>query len=416
MRISILSRGPKLYSTRRLVEAAEQRGHEIEIRDTLKFAMTLQQGRPSLRYANQPFEAPDAVIPRIGAPITFYGCAVVRQFEQMGVFTLSGSHAISVSRDKLRSLQILSRHSVGMPTTAFVRGRGQVEDAIARVGGAPVIVKVLEGTQGVGVILAENDKTARSVIETLQMARQNVLIQKFVAEAAGSDIRAFVVGDKVVAAMKRTAKAGEFRSNVHQGGSTTTTDLPVEFERTAIRAAQILGLRVAGVDMLEGESGPKVMEVNSSPGLEGIEGATGIDIADAIIAHLEEEASFPELDIRQRLTLRSGYGVSEVPVAPDSPLAHTTVAGSGLADRDVRILTIIRGDGTSFPNPMPSREILPGDILLCFGRLPVIRALLPSRKTPGRLESTLPGEASAMITEPLGGESSRGDADDPSNR
>ena len=383
MKICVLSRGPNLYSTSRIVEAAEKRGHEVEVRDTLKFSMHLEQGRPTLRYESERFEPPDAVIPRIGAPITFYGCAVVRQFEQMGIFTLSGSHAIGVSRDKLRSLQVLSRHSVGIPTTAFVRGRSQVEDAIRRVGGAPVIIKVLEGTQGVGVILAETEKTAHAIIETLQMAQQNVLIQKFVAEAAGSDIRAFVVGGRVVAAMRRTAKPGEFRSNVHQGGSTSTADLPPAFEKTAIEAAQILGLRVAGVDMLEGETGPKVMEVNSSPGLEGIEKATEIDIADAIIQHLEEEVPFPDLDIRQRLTLRSGYGVSEVLINSNSPLAHVTVQQASLEDKDIRVLTIIRGDGTSFPNPRPDRVILPGDVLLCFGDLPAIRGLIPPRSIVG---------------------------------
>ncbi|MAQ16191.1 MAG: 30S ribosomal protein S6--L-glutamate ligase [Sandaracinus sp.] len=378
MNITVLSRGPDLYSTRRLVEAAEARGHAVQVCDTLEFSMHLEQGRPTLRYRNEPFDPPDAVIPRIGASITFYGCAVVRQFEQMGVFTLSGSHAIGVSRDKLRSLQMLSRFAVGMPNTAFVRRRDQVEDAIAQVGGAPVIVKVLEGTQGVGVILAETQKTAQAIIETLQMAKQNVLIQKFVAEAAGSDIRAFVVGGKVVAAMRRTAKEGEYRSNVHQGGKAKRADLSPDFEKTAIGAAQIMGLRVAGVDMLEGENGPKVMEVNSSPGLEGIEGATGIDIADTIIAHLEDEVPFPDLDIRQRLTLRSGYGVTEIVIGPTSPLANRTVRSANLSAKDVRILTIIRDD-ESFPNPNPDREMLPGDRVLCFGSAAAIRTLIPPR-------------------------------------
>ncbi len=379
MNITVLSRGPKLYSTRRLVEAAKKRGHTVSICDTLKFSMHLEKGRPMLRYRSQRYERPDAVIPRVGASLTFYGCAVVRQFEQMGVFSLSGSHAIGVSRDKLRSLQILSRHAVGMPSTAFVRTRDQVHDAIEQVGGAPVIIKVLEGTQGVGVILAETEKTALAIVETLQMVQQNVLIQKFVAEAAGSDIRAFVVGGRVVAAMRRTAKKGEYRSNVHQGGMAEAAELSPEFERTAIKAAQIMGLRVAGVDMLEGKSGPQVMEVNSSPGLEGIEGATGIDIADAIIEHLEEEVPFPDLDIRQRLTLRSGYGVSEIPITAESPLAGCTVEGSDLISKDIRVLTIIRGEGETFPNPRPDREILPGDLVLCFGRSSEIRQLVPSR-------------------------------------
>jgi len=379
MKITVLSRGPKLYSTNRLVEAARKRGHTVQVCDTLKFSMHLEKGRPMVHYKGRPFERPDAVVPRIGASLTFYGCAVVRQFEQMGVFTLSGSHAIGVSRDKLRSLQMLSRHSVGMPSTAFVRTRDQVEDAIAEVGGAPVIIKVLEGTQGVGVILAETAKTAQAIVETLQMVQQNVLIQKFVAEAAGTDIRAFVVGGKVVAAMRRTAKKGEYRSNVHQGGHADAAELPPAFERTAINAAQIMGLRVAGVDMLEGHSGPQVMEVNSSPGLEGIEGATGVDVADAIIEHLEEEVPFPDLDIRQRLTLRSGYGVSEILVTEDSTLVGATVEGSGLVDKDIRILTIIRGEEETFPNPRADRELLAGDKLLCFGRSSEIRELVPMR-------------------------------------
>ena len=383
MNITVLSRGSKLYSTSRIVEAAQKRGHTVKVRDTLKFSMHLEKGRPMLRYKSESFERPDAVIPRIGASVTFYGCAVVRQFEQMGVFTLSGSHAIGISRDKLRSLQMLSRHAVGMPSTAFVRTRDQVHDAIEQVGGAPVIIKVLEGTQGVGVILAETEKTALAIVETLQMVQQNVLIQKFVEEAAGSDIRAFVVGGKVVAAMRRTAKKGEYRSNVHQGGSAESADLSPAFERTAINAAQIMGLRVAGVDMLEGTSGPQVMEVNSSPGLEGIEGATGVDIADKIIEHLEEEVPFPDLDIRQRLTLRSGYGVSEILVTADSPLAGRTVEGSDLISKDIRILTIIRGEGDTYPNPRPDRVILQGDHVLCFGRSAEIRALVPNRDASG---------------------------------
>ncbi len=257
MKLAILSRGPKLYSTRRLREAAEARGHHVKVLDTLGFSIVVEEGEPDLRFRSKPLSGYDAVIPRVGASITFYGTAVVRQFEQMGVFTLNSSHAIIVSRDKFRSAQVLSRHHIGMPSTVFVRSRARVLDAIESVGGAPVIIKVLEGTQGVGVILADTVKTAQAVVETLHWARQNVLIQKFVAESKGRDMRALVVGDRVVAAMRRIAKGDEFRSNVHRGGRTEAIKLEPEYERTAIRAAQILGLRVAGVDMLEGADGPR---------------------------------------------------------------------------------------------------------------------------------------------------------------
>jgi ribosomal protein S6--L-glutamate ligase len=380
MKIAILSRGPSLYSTRRLVEAGRERGHDIDVYNTLSFAVQLKEQQPTVTYAGEPFGEVDAVVPRIGARITFYGTAVVRQFEQMGVFTLSPSHAISVSRDKLRSLQVLSRHGIGMPDTVFVRDREHAPEAIESIGGAPVIVKVLEGTQGVGVILAETDKAAKAIVETLQMAKQNVLIQKFVAESAGRDLRAFVVGGRVVAAIERVAKKGEFRSNVHQGGSANAVTLDPEYEATAIRAAQILGLRVAGVDMLESSSGPKVLEVNSSPGLEGIEKATGVDVAGAVIEHIQDQVLFPEVDVRQRLTLKSGYGVAEIPVGPDSSLAGKEIRGSGLSEREIRILSISRGS-VVMPNPPSDTVLTRGDVLLCFGKQLALKSLIPRRKT-----------------------------------
>ncbi|MCA9256295.1 MAG: RimK family alpha-L-glutamate ligase, partial [Phycisphaerales bacterium] len=279
MKLAILSRNPKCYSTARLRAAAAARGHSVRVFDTLKFSMSVEQEDPGLRYKGRALGHCDAVIPRIGASITFYGTAVVRQFEQIGTFTLNSSHSISISRDKLRSLQALTRHSIGMPATAFVREKGDVLGAIDQVGGVPVIIKLLEGTQGIGVILADSVSIAAAIIETLHSTRQNVLIQKFVAESKGKDVRAFVVGDRVVAAMRRVAQGQEFRSNVHRGGRAEKIDLDPEYEKTAVRAAQIMGLRVAGVDMLEGADGPKIMEVNSSPGLEGIEKATGKNIA-----------------------------------------------------------------------------------------------------------------------------------------
>ena len=274
MKIAILSRAPKSYSTRRLVEAAESRGHKTKVLDTLKFSIEVERGSPSLLYRSKALSRYDAVIPRIGASITYFGTAVVRQFEQLDVYTPSPANGIANSRDKLRALQILSRHQVGLPHTAFVRRKQDVLPAIERVGGAPVIIKLLEGTQGVGVILADSVKVAEAIIETLQSTKQNVLIQKFVGESAGTDIRAFVVGDRVVASMRRTAQGGDFRSNVHRGGQAQAVELDEAYRETAIRSAQIMGLRVAGVDMLEGRDGPQVMEVNSSPGLEGIETST----------------------------------------------------------------------------------------------------------------------------------------------
>lgn len=379
MKIGILSRQRRGYSTRRLQEAAKKRDHKIRILDTLDFSIHVDAEDPDLIYRGKQIENLDAVIPRIGASITFYGTAVVRQFEQMGVFSLNPSQAITVSRDKLRSLQILSRHDIGMPPTAFVRNKRDVLSAIDELGGAPVIVKVLEGTQGVGVILADTNKVAEAIIETLHSARQNVLIQKFVAESKGKDVRAFVVGGHVVAAMRRTAQGQEFRSNVHRGGSTQVIELDEQYERTAVKAAQIMGLRVAGVDMLEGAEGPQVMEINSSPGLEGIEKATGIDIASEIIAHLEEQVLFPELDLRQRLTLSKGYGVAEIPITKDSELAGQTLAQAGLRDRDISVLSITRQD-LVIPNPRGMREIMPGDRLLCYGKLMALQTLMPAKK------------------------------------
>lgn len=376
MKIAVLSRNPRLYSTRRILEAGKARGHDIRVLDVLKLSIGVAHNQPQLFYKQKPLSGYDGVIPRIGASITFYGCAVVRHFEQMGVFTLNTSHAISVSRDKLRSLQALSRHNIGLPPTQFVRDGRDVLPAIERIGGAPVIVKVLEGTQGVGVILAEKAEIAEAIVETLQSARQNVLIQKFVAESKGRDIRAFVVGDRVVAAMRRTAKPGEFRSNVHRGGRTEKVELSDDYCRMAVHAAQVMGLRVAGVDMLETAAGPQVLEVNSSPGLEGIEGATGADVAGAIITHLEEQVQFPEIDLRQKLTLKSGYGVAEFPVPGDSELVGKTIAQTGLRDRDVIVLNITR-QGLVIPNPKGSREILAGDVLLCFGKLITLKALVP---------------------------------------
>jgi len=288
MKIAILSRNPKLYSTRRLVEAAEQRGHEVRVLDVLRCYMNITSMRPSIHYKGEDLNGFDAVITRIGASVTFYGTAVLRQFEMMGVYPLNESVAITRSRDKLRSLQLLARKGIGLPVTGFAHSPDDVQDMLKMVGGAPAVIKLLEGTQGIGVVLAETEKAAESVIEAFMGLKANILIQEFIAEAGGADIRCLVVGGKVVAAMKRQSKDGEFRSNLHRGGSASLIKLTPEERSTAVRAAGIMGLNVCGVDILRANHGPVVMEVNSSPGLEGIEGATQRDVAGMIVQFIEK--------------------------------------------------------------------------------------------------------------------------------
>jgi ribosomal protein S6--L-glutamate ligase len=290
MKIALLSRTPRIYSTRRLVEAAKQRGHEVRIVDVLRCYMNITSERPSIHYKGEVLEGFDAVIPRIGASVTFYGTAVLRQFEMMGVYPLNESVAISRSRDKLRSLQLFSRKGIGLPVTGFAHRPDDVDDLIKMVGGAPLVIKLLEGTQGIGVVLAETQKAAESVIESFLELRANILAQEFIKEAGGADIRCLVIGDRVVAAMKRQAKEGEFRSNLHRGGSASLIRITPEERSTAARAAQTMGLNMAGVDILRSNHGSVVMEVNSSPGLEGIEGATGKDIAGMVIQFIEKHA------------------------------------------------------------------------------------------------------------------------------
>jgi ribosomal protein S6--L-glutamate ligase len=376
MKLAILSCGPNSYSTERFKEAAKQRGHEVKVLNTLKFAIDLQKGVPDLYYRQEALEHFDAVLPRIGASITYYGTAVVRQFQEMDVFCASTAHGILNSRDKLRSLQILSRHHIGIPKTTFVRDKKDVLPAIDRVGGAPVIIKLIEGTQGIGVLLAETIPAAASIIELLQSQKQNVLIQKFVAESKGKDIRAFVVGDRVVAAMRRVAQGQEFRSNVHRGGIAEAVTLSDEYAETAVRAAQILGLRVAGVDILESDSGPQIMEVNSSPGLEGIETCTGLDIAGAVIEYIAAQVDFPEIDVRQRLTVSKGYGVSEIYIPEGAKFVGKTIEETKLRDQDINVLTLYR-DSKSIPNPKNSRVLEANDKLLCFGKLDSMRGMVP---------------------------------------
>jgi ribosomal protein S6--L-glutamate ligase len=265
-----------------------------------------------------------------------------------------------------------------MPATTFVRNRADVMPAIERVGGAPVVIKLLEGTQGIGVILAPQIKVAEAIIETLQSTRQNVLIQRFVKESKGRDIRALVVGDRVVAAMRRTARGDEFRSNVHRGGSVEKVELDADFERIAVRAAQIMGLKVAGVDLLEGDEGPLVMEVNSSPGLEGIETATKLDVAGAIVDYIDNQVAFPQIDVRERLAVSTGYGVAELVVHGDADLVGVSLGDSGLRERDIAVLTLHRGS-VVIPNPSFRQVLEAEDRLLCWGRLEEMRSMIPER-------------------------------------
>ena len=291
MKIALLSRNQKLYSTRRLVAAAKKRGHQVEVVDVLRCYMNIAPRDPQIHYSGKQLEGFDAVIPRIGASVTFYGTAVVRQFEMMNVYCLNESVAITRSRDKLRALQLLARKGVGLPVTGFAHAPEEAKNVIRMVGGAPVVIKLIEGTQGQGVVLAESEQGAESMIEAFRELDAYFLVQEFVAEAKGTDIRCFVIGNEVVAAMERRAKKGEFRSNLHRGGTARGVEITPRERATAIRAAKIMGLNVAGVDLLRTKKGPLVMEVNSSPGLEGIEAATKTDIASQVIEFIEKNAA-----------------------------------------------------------------------------------------------------------------------------
>ena len=300
MKIAMMARNPNLYSHKRLVEAAQQRGHSMDIINTLQCYMNITSHRPELRYKGEKLTGYDAVVPRIGASVTFYGLAVLRQFEMMGVYPLNESVAIGRSRDKLRSLQLLARDGIGLPVTGFANSAKFADDVIKVAGGAPVIIKLLEGTQGIGVVLGETHNSAKSVIEAFGGAKINILVQEFIKEAGGMDIRCLVVGDKVVAAMKRQGAEGDFRSNLHRGGSADTIKITPEERSTAVRSAKAMGLNVAGVDLLRSNHGPVVMEVNSSPGLEGIEAATRKDVAGMIIEFIEKNARHGKTRTRGR--------------------------------------------------------------------------------------------------------------------
>jgi ribosomal protein S6--L-glutamate ligase len=290
MKIAVLSTNASLYSTRRLVDAGEKRGHEMRVINHKRCYMNIASNHPEIHYKGQVLERPDAVIPRIGASVSFYGTAVVRQFEMMGVYSVNESVAITRSRDKLRASQLLARKGIGLPRTGFAHSPDDTQDLLATVGGAPVVIKLLEGTQGVGVVLAETRKAAESVIEAFRGLGANFIVQEFVKEAEGADIRCFVVGEKVVASMMRKGREGDFRSNLHRGGTASLVKITPDERATAVRSARVMGLNVAGVDLLRSRHGPVVMEVNSSPGLEGIETATGRDVAGIIIEFIQKHA------------------------------------------------------------------------------------------------------------------------------
>ncbi|MEW6353573.1 MAG: 30S ribosomal protein S6--L-glutamate ligase [Pseudomonadota bacterium] len=306
MHIAILSRNTKLYSTRRLAEAAEQRGHTVRVLDTLRCYIHVTPERPALHYKGEELTGFDAVIPRIGASVTFYGIAVLRQFEMMGVFPANRSDAINRSRDKLGALQRLARSGIGLPVTGFAHATADTDDLITLVGGPPVIIKLLEGSQGIGVMLAESKQVASSVVETFHGLKANFMVQEFVKEARGADLRCFVIGGEVVAAMERQGKPGDFRSNLHRGGRANPAQISAEEQAIAVRAARIMGLNIAGVDILRSARGPVVIEVNSSPGLRGIEEASGKDVATLIIEFLEGNVRPVKSTLLTRLTRFTG--------------------------------------------------------------------------------------------------------------
>lgn len=385
MKFAILSRENKNYSTKRLVEAAKKRKHKVMVLNTLKFAIDLEKENPKLLYKQQRLSNYDSLLPCIGASITYFGTAVVRQFQLMDVYTPNTADGIINSRDKLLSFQILSRYNIAIPATTYVKDKSDILPAINKVGGVPVVIKLLEETQGIGVLLADTITIATSIIELLQSQKQNVLIQKFVAENKGKDIRAIVVGDQVVAAMRSVAQRQEFRSNLHRGGKTESVELDEIYKETAIRATRIIGLGVAGVDMLESKKGPQIMEINSSPGLEGIEECKKKDVATAIIDYIAAHVDYPEIDFRQRLSVSKGYGITEIYIPEGSEYLDKTIRD--LRDRDINILTLHR-DNKVIPNPKSERILQTYDKLLCFGKLDSMKELIPE-KTQRRLKPSI---------------------------
>ena len=371
LRLAVLSRGPRLYSTRRIVEEAKQRGLEVEVCDPMKFSLVVSEGTVDVLHKGKHFTH-DAVIPRIGHSITQHGVAVLRHIEHLGIWTANTGQGILQSRDKLQASQLLARNRIPVPKTVYVRDILDVEQAIETVGGLPVVVKVTQGTQGDGVFLRHTAFEVRNLVQGLLMTGKSVLVQEYIAESHGKDIRALVVGDQVVACMRRRARGREFRSNYHLNGTVEKVDLPEGYAEAACRAARVLGLNIAGVDLLEGKDGPLVLEVNSSPGLEGIEKASGVNVAGAIIDYVMEDTAFSEVDIGQLLRTVPGSGVLSLQLRN-----HPKMVGQRLSDvfASVPVFALSRGNHLVW-NPDPDLQLRYDDVLVCYGELTELRSSL----------------------------------------
>ena len=371
LRLAVLSRGPRLYSTRRIVEEAKQRGLDVEVCDPMKFSLVVSEGSVDVLHKGKHFTH-DAVIPRIGHSITQHGVAVLRHIEQLGIWTANTGQGILQSRDKLQASQLLARNRIPVPKTVYVRDILDVEQAIETVGGLPVVVKVTQGTQGDGVFLRHTAFEVRNLVQGLLMTGKSVLVQEYIAESHGKDIRALVVGDQVVACMRRRARGREFRSNYHLNGTVEKVDLPEGYAEAACRAARVLGLNIAGVDLLEGKDGPLVLEVNSSPGLEGIEKASGVNVAGAIIDYVMEDTAFSEVDIGQLLRTVPGSGVLSLQLRN-----HPKMVGQRLSDvfASVPVFALSRGNRLVW-NPDPDLQLRYDDVLVCYGELTELRSSL----------------------------------------
>lgn len=373
LRLAVLSRGPRLYSTRRLVEEAKKRGIEVSVVDPMKFSLFVSKDSTDVNNQGEPFNF-DAVIPRIGHSITKHGVAVLRQLEQLGIWTANTGQGILQSRDKLHASQILAKNKIPIPRTTYVRDIRDVETAIDYVGGLPVVIKVTSGTQGQGVFLRHTMHEARNLVQGLLMTKRSVLIQEYIAESHGKDIRALVVGDRVVACMRRRARGSEFRSNYHLNGTVESVELTPEYEEAACRAARVLGLHIAGVDLLEGDDGPLVLEVNSSPGLEGIEKASGENVAGAIIDYVMTETSFGEVDLDQLMRTVPGEGVLSLQIRN-----HPVLVGERIVDLfkggNVPVFALSRGNKLVW-NPDVEMQLRYDDVLICYGELTSLRASL----------------------------------------
>ena len=376
LKLAVLSRGPRLYSTRRLVQEAKLRGIDVEVTDPMKFSLFVDDGAIDIHYSGEPF-IHDAVIPRIGHSITKHGVAVLRHMEQLGIWTANTGQGILQSRDKLHASQILARNKIPVPKTTYVRDSIDVEPAIDFVGGLPVVIKVTQGTQGQGVFLRHTVHESRSLIQGLLLTGKSVLVQEYIAESHGKDIRALVVGDRVVAAMRRKARGREFRSNYHLNGTVEKVDISEEFEEQAVRAARVLGLNVAGVDLLEGNNGPLVLEVNSSPGLEGIEKASGVNVAGEIIDYVMSETAFSEVDLDQLLRTVPGSGVLSLQLRNHPMMVGNKISDLFKTSHEIPVFALSRENKLLW-NPEPDVQLRYDDVIICYGELNQLRASLKS--------------------------------------